>query len=109
MGQREPGRWRPWRVSRPQREIPRPPSRLLTDRRDKGMKKGRGTKRPGPFFWYFLPRYLAAVACSMVCEHVTVSEGVTVSSLPEKPMSSAVDLYWTTPCSLATLPVLPVC
>ena len=41
--------------------------------------------------------------------HSAVSEGVTVSSLPEKLMSSALELYWTTPCSLATCPVLLIC
>src|ERR687885_1121067 len=51
----------------------------------------------------------AAAACSIVCVHSAVSEGVMVSSLPEKLRSSALDWYWTTPCSLATCPVLPIC
>src|SRR5919199_2878448 len=51
----------------------------------------------------------AAAACSIVCVHSSVSEGVMVSSLPEKLRSSALDWYWTTPCSLATCPVLPIC
>src|SRR5919199_1486623 len=51
----------------------------------------------------------AAAACSMVCVHSAVVEGVTVSSLPVKSMSSTLDLYWTTPCSLATWPVWPIC
>ena len=37
--------------------------------------------------------YPAAAACSMVCVHVAVSEGVTVISLPEKLMSSVSVLY----------------
>src|SRR5918911_1358399 len=51
----------------------------------------------------------AAEDCSIVCVHSPVSEGVTVSSLPANSMSSALELYWMTPCSLATWPVLPTC
>src|SRR5919202_2329078 len=51
----------------------------------------------------------AAAACSMVCVHSAVVEGVTVSSLPEKSMSSVLVWYWVAPCSLATLPVWPTC
>src|SRR5919202_792791 len=51
----------------------------------------------------------AAAACSMVCVHSAVVEGVTVSSLPEKSMLSVLVLYWVAPCSLATLPVWAVC
>src|SRR5919199_3889479 len=51
----------------------------------------------------------AAAACSIVCVHSAVSEGVTPISLPANSMSSALDWYWTTPCSLATCPVLPIC
>src|SRR5919202_5797493 len=51
----------------------------------------------------------AAAACSIVCVHSPVSEGVTPISLPANSMSSALDWYWTTPCSLATCPVLPIC
>src|SRR5919202_1395447 len=51
----------------------------------------------------------AAEDCSIVCVHSPVSEGVTLTSLPEKLMSSALELYWTTPCSLATCPVWPTC
>src|ERR687886_1111781 len=51
----------------------------------------------------------AAEDCSIVCVHSPVSEGVTVSSLPANSMSSTLELYWMTPCSLATWPVLPTC
>src|SRR5919202_3143118 len=51
----------------------------------------------------------AAAACSMVCVHSAVVEGVTVSSLPEKLISSVLVWYWVAPCSLATLPVWPTC
>src|ERR671938_1026990 len=51
----------------------------------------------------------AAEDCSMVCVHSPVVEGSTVIELPEKSRSSALDSYWTTPCSLATLPVWLTC
>src|SRR5918911_2337941 len=51
----------------------------------------------------------AAEDCSMVCVHSPVVEGSVVIELPEKSRSSAVELYWTTPCSLATLPVWLTC
>src|SRR5919199_1644198 len=51
----------------------------------------------------------AAAACSRVCVHSAVVEGVMVSELPVKSMSSVLVLYWTAPCSLATLPVWPTC
>src|SRR5918911_2836068 len=44
----------------------------------------------------------AAEDCSMVCVHSPVVEGSVVIELPEKSRSSALDSYWTTPCSLAT-------
>src|ERR671933_1008993 len=47
--------------------------------------------------------------CSIVCVHSPVPEGVTLSSLPANSMSSTLELYWMTPCSLATWPVLPTC
>src|ERR687886_480133 len=51
----------------------------------------------------------AAADCSIVCVHSPVVEGSVVIELPEKPRSSALDWYWTTPCSLATCPVWPTC
>src|SRR5919199_6776974 len=51
----------------------------------------------------------AAAACSMVCVHSAVAAGVSSTELPEKPISSVLVLYWTAPCSLATLPVWAAC
>src|ERR687886_1687293 len=51
----------------------------------------------------------AAEDCSIVCVHSPVVEGSVVIELPEKSRSSALDSYWTTPCSLATCPVWPTC
>src|SRR5919199_3430016 len=76
------------------------------------MKRGPVSKIPAPSYdalFLGFSYYPAAAACERVCVHSPVSEGVTVSSLPEKPMSSALELYWMTPCSFKTWPVLPTC
>src|SRR5919202_5489845 len=43
------------------------------------------------------------------CVQSDVSEGSMVIELPSNEMSSVSVWYWTTPCSLATLPVLTTC
>jgi hypothetical protein len=50
-----------------------------------------------------------AAAWSRVCVQSDVSEGSMVIELSSNEMSSASEAYCTTPCSLATLPVLTTC
>ena len=45
----------------------------------------------------------------MVCVLSDVVEGLILSELPERSTSPEVEQLCTTPCSLATLPVLAVC
>src|ERR671939_1373222 len=51
----------------------------------------------------------AAAACWICCVHSAVSEGVRPSSLPASSRSSALETYWTTPCSFKTCPVWAAC